>query len=314
LERRNSRIIGTFVGSLLASAILYLHPSAILLLMIMTLAQAFAHAFAVKRYLVTAVSATILGLLQAHLLAAGSSPVFEVLERIADTLIGVAIAWPFSYLLPSWERTQIPALITRVLTAQARHCKVALQLGHAQAADNKPELEWRLARREAYNSLSALAQAAQRSIAEPRAVRPPLAPLEHLIAHGYQLLGQLTAVKTMLLLRRERLQLEQISPALITAAETIEATLAENIEEGLENNEVVLENNAATLESTLTGAKTATTAKITEVNSSLMLETLTDPFEQDLTPWLLRRLTLATTIATQLRHDAEKIRCTSPTH
>lgn len=298
LERRNSRIIGTLVGSMLASAILYLHPSAILLLIIMTLAQAFAHAFSVKRYLVTAVSATILGLLQAHLLAAGTSPAFEILERIADTLIGVVIAWPFSYLLPSWERTQIPALVTRVLTAQARHSKIALQLGHTQPADNKPEIEWRLARREAYNSLSALAQAAQRSIAEPRAVRPPLESLEHLIAHSYQLLGQLTAVKTMLLMRRERLQLDRIALALTSTAEKIETTLVENIEVKL----------IKSSEPILASAQLVTTATISEINSSVMLETLTDPFEQDLSPWLLRRLTLAANIATQLRNDAEKIR------
>jgi uncharacterized membrane protein YccC len=195
-------------------------------------------------------------------------------------------------LLPSWERTQIPALITRVLTAQARHSKVALQLGHTQNIDNKPELEWRLARREAYSSLSALAQAAQRSLAEPRAVRPALEPLEHLLAHSYQLLGQLTAVKTMLLLRRERLQLERIAPTLMSTAESIETALMERIEIKLAEN-------------------TETIADTTEINSSLMVETLTDPFEHDLTPWLLRRLTLATNIATQLRSDAEKIRYTS---
>jgi uncharacterized membrane protein YccC len=301
LERRNSRIIGTLLGSMLASAILYVHPSAIFLLIIMTLAQALAHAFSVKRYLIAAVSATILGLLQAHLLAAGTSPVFEILERIADTLIGVVIAWPFSYLLPSWERTQIPLLVKRVLAAQARHSKVALQLDNIQNADNKPELEWRLARREVYNSLSALAQAVQRSIVEPRAVRPPLEPLEHLLTHSYQLLGQLTAIKTMLLIRRERLQLEKISPVLVTTAEKIEKNLMEKAAE------IQIDSTKEGFTGNMELAQEISRAT-PEIDSSLTLETLTDPFEQDLSPWLLRRLGLAANIAVQLRGDAEKIR------
>ena len=196
LERRNSRVAGTLLGCVIAGALLALQPSPWLLLLAVTLAQAFAHAFAVRRYLVTAVAATVLGLLQAHMLHAGASPVFGVPERIADTLLGVAIAWACSYVLPSWERHQIPALVARTLGAQARHARVALGLGQLQAIDNDPELAWRLARREAYDSLSALVQATQRSLAEPRAVRPPLAPLGLLLAHSYQLLAQLTAVKT----------------------------------------------------------------------------------------------------------------------
>jgi hypothetical protein len=188
-----------------------------------TLAQACAHAFAVRRYLVTAVAATVLALVQAHLLNAGVSPAFDAIERIADTLIGAALAWAFSYLLPSWERTQIPTLVARTLASQARHAQVALGLGQLRAVDNESELGWRLARCEAYDSLSALVQATQRSLVEPRAVRPPLEPLGRLLAHSYQLLAQLTAVKSMLLLRRGRLNPQQIREPLDQAARAIAA-------------------------------------------------------------------------------------------
>ncbi len=83
---------------------------------------------------------------------------------MSDTLIGVALAWAFSYVLPSWERGQIPALVARTLAAQARHAREALGLGQLQAVDNQTELGWRLARREAHDSLSALVQATQRSL------------------------------------------------------------------------------------------------------------------------------------------------------
>jgi uncharacterized membrane protein YccC len=281
LERRNSRVAGTLMGCILAGALLAAHAPPLVLLVIVMLAQAVAHAFAIRRYLVTAVAATVLGLVQAHLLNVGASPAFAVVERMADTLIGVAIAWSFSYVLPSWERTQIPALVTRTLAAQARHARVALGLGQLQAVDNEPELEWRLARREAYDSLSALVQATQRSLSEPRAVRPPLEPLGRLLAHSYQLLAQLTAVKTMLLMRRERLQPEQIRTPLMQAAETIEDTLI--------------------------GSQPAVSTDSPHHDISPDPEGLPDPFESDLSLWVLRRLNLAVGVAVQLRDDTRQV-------
>jgi uncharacterized membrane protein YccC len=281
LERRNSRVAGTLMGCVVASALLSAHAPPLVLLLMVTLAQGVAHAFALRRYLVTAVAATVLALLQAHQLNAGASPAFEAAERVADTLIGVAIAWAFSYVLPSWERHQVPALVLRVLKAQARHAQVALGLGQLKAVDNESELGWRLARREVYDSLSALVQATQRSLSEPRAVRPPLAPLGRLLAHSYQLLAQLTAVKTMLLLRRGRLNAEQIRAPLLEAAQAIDDSL--NVVPG-----------AAPDDAMDTQAAAGPVA-------------LPDPFEHDLSPWLLRRLDLAAGIAQRLRNEAQQV-------
>ncbi|HYP83968.1 FUSC family protein [Variovorax sp.] len=286
LERRNHRVAGTLLGCVLATALLASHPSALELLLCLTGAQAIAHAFAIRRYLVTAVAATVLGLVQAHILNAGLSTSLALFERVADTLIGAALAWAFCYVLPSWERSQLPALVMRTMRAQARHAKLALGLGQLQAADDSPELAWRLARREAYDSLSALVQATQRSLSEPRAVRPPLGPLEHLQAHSYQLLAQLSAVKSMLVLRRDRLTPAQIEGPLAHAAEHIEQLLSTRPAD-------------ASLSPPPEGMPASP--------SSGGPVTLPDPFEQDISPWLLRRLDIASRIAMQLRVDAARI-------
>jgi uncharacterized membrane protein YccC len=277
LERRNLRVAGTLLGCLLAAALLSVHLHPLVVLMVLTLAQAMAHAFAIKRYLVTAVAATVLGLLQAHLLNSGISPGFDVLERVGDTLLGAAIAWAFSYVLPSWERGQLPALVQRSVAAQARHAQVALALGQMSAVDNEPELHWRLARREAYDSLSALVLATQRSLSEPRAVRPPLEPLGRLMAHSYHLLAQLTIVKTMLLRRRGRLTPEQIDAPLQHAALAIATTL------------------------------TQPAPPTAAAEAAAQTPELSDPFEGNLSPWLLHRLARAEGIAVQLRLDADRV-------
>ncbi len=283
LERRNHRVAGTLLGSVLAVGLLAAHPSAFALLAIVTVSQAIAHSFAVRRYLITAVAATVLGLVQAHLLNTGTAPIFALFERVADTLIGAALAWGFCYVLPSWERGQIPALVARVLTAQARHARLALGLGQLRAIDSSPELEWRLARREAYDSLSALVQATQRSLSEPRAVQPPLEPLEHLQAHSYQLLAQLSAVKSMLVLRRDRLTPSEIEGPIGRTAQRIEAAIG-------------------TLPTT--GPSQPESPGSTAVGGPIPLP---DPFDNDISPWLLRRLDLATALSTQLRDDAARI-------
>ena len=279
LERRNSRVAGTLLGCVMAGALLNAQLPPPVLLLLVAVAQGVAHAFALQRYLVTAVAATVLALVQAHQLAPEISPVFEVAERVLDTVIGVSIAWIFSYVLPSWERTQVGALVARTLQAQEKHAQLALGLAARQAADNQSELAWRLARREAYDSLSALVQAVQRSLSEPRAVRPPLQELERLLGHGYQLLAQLTAIKTMLLQRRDRLDFARLQPPL----EQAKAAIAGALKQGA----------------------TQPAADATREEPSSMLD-LPDVSDQDLTPWVQRRLQLAVNIAGELQADARK--------
>jgi len=284
LERRNSRVAGTVLGCLLAGALLYAHVPAPVLLLVVAVGQGVAHAFALQRYLVTAVAATVLALVQAHLLFASTSPAFEVAERLMDTFLGVAIAWIFSYVLPSWERTQVAALVSRTLAAQARLAQLSLGLGQLQAVDTQSELAWRLARREGYDSLSALVQAIQRSLSEPRAVRPPVAELERMQAHSYQLLAQLTAIKTTLLQRRERLDLAQLQAPLEQAARAIASQLARE------------------------GSDATAPGPHEEVQPMLAV-----PDEsEDLTPWVLRRLQLAVGIAQELKADALKAALARP--
>ena len=59
LDRRNARVAGTLLGCVLAVALLSAHPSAVGMLVVSVVAQAIAHGFAVRRYLITAVAATV---------------------------------------------------------------------------------------------------------------------------------------------------------------------------------------------------------------------------------------------------------------
>ena len=190
LERRNARLLGTLIGCVLVTAVLSLHPPVPVQFALLALGAGVAHGFAQVRYLIAATAATVLALLQGHLLHTAGE--FALLERLADTLIGTLIAWAFSYVLPAWERRQLPALLKRLRSAQLQHAQVAL--GSVELAS--ANADWRLARREVQECLAAIATAAERSRVEPRGVQPPLDLLERVQLRSYRLLAQLGGVRT----------------------------------------------------------------------------------------------------------------------
>jgi len=276
LERRNARIAGTAFGCIVVMGILATQPQPEMVLATIALSVAMAHAFVIRRYFITSVAATLTGLMQAHLLAIDIHPVFAAAERIADTVIGALIAWGCSYVLPVWERQSVPQLVSRALVAQARHAELALTPVEA----NTPNLEWRLARREAYDSLSALVQATARSRSEPRAVRPALEPLETLQALSYHMLAHLTAVKSMLQLRRAQIDLAVAAPALARAS--------------------------ATLMQALTGTEPPAAPRHAPLVRDSAETRPPDMLAGDLTPWLLERLGLLEGLAVQMRGAADR--------
>ncbi|MDO4904024.1 MAG: FUSC family membrane protein [Lautropia sp.] len=284
IERRDQRVAGTLLGCMIAMGLLSAYPNVLVLIAVMTLSQGIAHSFSQRRYLLASVAGTVMGLVQTHLLSIGDQhTTFTLMERFADTLIGALVAWAFCYVLPSWERSQIPSLVKRTLEAQARHARLALDPEQLNSVENTPELEWRLARREAFDSLSALVQATQRSLSEPRAVRPPLEALQYLQLHCYQFLAQLSSIKSMLVLRRDRLNPAEVSEALQRVSERIMHQI---------------------------GTMPITSPLGTEGAPSAAMDgrvILPDPFEHDISPWMLRRLDATFAIATQIRDDAVRV-------
>lgn len=288
LERRDERVLGTLLGSVLAAVLLALQPPLVALVLTVVVAQGVAHAFAARRYMVTAVAASILGLVLAQLLNSDANPTFAFIERIGDTLLGAGIAWGFSYVLPMWEREQLAERVQRVCRALSRHARHSLALAALDDITGQPELAWRLARREAYDALSALVQTTSRALAEPRAVRPPVVLLEQLQGHGYQLLGQLSAIQSIVLLRRDRLQIDQIAEPVALAARTIEQTLDLDL---------------APRALALADGPDATAGRLLRA----IPEDLPDPHVTDASPWLLRRLSLVVKLAEALRADAQRV-------
>ncbi len=258
LARRNDRIVGTVQGCVLVMLLAHVEwvPA---LSVIFIAAVGTAHAYVNRRYRVAATAATLMALLQPLMLDPTSHPYIG--ERLADTVIGAGLAWLFSFVLPSWERSAVPRLAEQLRGALARHAANMLQWLPGPEA----QIAQRVSRQQAYTALAALAAAAQRTRVEPERVRLPEAEIESALSHGYRLMALLGAVQHQVQRRSHRLDATKAETALPLALKACVDIL---------NGEPA------------TGTDPA---DIPDGNAGAWPEHLG---QQDLTPWLLRRLRL----------------------
>ncbi|RZL35641.1 MAG: hypothetical protein EOP35_12990 [Rubrivivax sp.] len=265
LARRNGRIVGTVQGCLLVMLLAHVHwvPG---LSVAFIAAVGTAHAYVNRRYQIAATAATLMALLQPLMLDPTSDP--AIAERLADTVIGAGLAWLFSFVLPSWERAVVPRVAEQLRAALARHAGNMLQWRPSSDA----QLAQRISRQQAYTALAALAAAAQRTRVEPESVRLPDAEIEAALSHGYRLMALLGAVQHQVQRRAGHLDAARAETALPLAR-----TACVDVLNG----------------APMTGTDPA---DIPDADAGAWPEHLG---QQDLTPWLLRRLRLC-------RHEARE--------
>ncbi len=216
LARRNARVLGTMLGCLIVVG-LARWDSHFSLSIVFLFALGVAHSFVLQHYWLTATGASVMALLQSHLVNPGSG--FAVGERVADTLLGALLAWSFSYVLPSWERRGIREAIDRVMRNLREYA------AHVLRVDSGDPVEQRLARRETYDALAALAVALRRSRVEPKGVRLPVKEIAKLLDHGERLMAHLSMVRVMLAQLADQGQTPSAIDALRDAASALAAWL-----------------------------------------------------------------------------------------
>lgn len=254
LSRRNARVLGTAIGCVVAVALVRLVPDSVLAVVFL-LAAGTAHAFVSARYLLTAIAATVMALLQIHF--ASPSITSSVVERLVDTSLGAGFAWAFSYVLPSWERRNLPRAVARALAALQDYAETALTPSDVIA-------ESRLARQRAYDELDSLRSILPRIGAEPARVRPPVRELSAFIERAQILLAHLSSVRLIMVRRRDQLDKESLELALGEARAALRALLAVRVQ-----------------------------APISRPPQPSELDLPFEPPERQALPWLTRRLKIA---------------------
>jgi len=194
-QRRWDRITGTLIGCALAVLFINTLPAPVLVVLIV-LAVGTSHAYGLVAYRVTAIGASISSLLLLHFVDPLVHPQF--FERIVDTLIGAGLSWAFSYLLPNWERHDLPRTVKGLLDADAGFAEAALTSVPAGQ-------RYRLARKRAVDAVAQLSGAIRRLADEPNANRRALAALGELLAANYLLASDLSSMPVLVKLRAREL-------------------------------------------------------------------------------------------------------------
>jgi uncharacterized membrane protein YccC len=195
-RRRDDRVVGNLLGCFAVMLLVrFLPPDALAAVVVAAIATS--HAFGAVNYRVTAFAACISALLQLHFVAPVAQPV--LFERMLDTLIGAGLAWGFSYVLPSWEKRNIPRLLRAMTAADKAYATQALL---REAADQ----ELRLARKKAHDAAANLSMTVRRLADEPDLDRRALVALQELLAANYLLASDLASMRV--LFRRRETELE----------------------------------------------------------------------------------------------------------
>ncbi len=190
-QRRWDRVTGTLIGCALAVSFINTMPAPVLLALIV-LAVGTSHAYGLVAYRITAVGASVSSLLLLHFVTPLVHPQF--FERIVDTLIGSGLSWGFSYLLPNWERDDLPRTVRGLLAADAAFADAALRRTHVSQ-------RYRLARKKALDAVAQLSGAIRRLADEPNTNRRALASLGELLGANYLLASDLSSMPVLVKLR-----------------------------------------------------------------------------------------------------------------
>jgi uncharacterized membrane protein (TIGR01666 family) len=163
-QRNTERIIGTLAGGALGTAVLWVLPWPHVRFGVLVVCMIVSYSFQRTKYLVTVVFMTAFLLILFTFLGLNYIGVAE--ERIADTLIGCAIAFGTGYFLfPNWESEQLTDLMAAALRNNLAYMR---QLANRLAGRPLPPHEYRLLRKNVYVSGANLAAAFQRMLAEPK--------------------------------------------------------------------------------------------------------------------------------------------------
>ena len=169
---------------LAAGSVAYLPVGA--LVAIQGLAVAVTHSFARLSYRISSTAASVTALVSLHLAQPWVSA--PILVRLADTLIGAAIAHLFNYFWPRWEFFEAPRLASRLQAQLAAFAVAALR-------SDVSEHDYRLARKNVIEAMAALSDSAGRMSIEPMTARKGLDEMADLLISAYSFVAQLSAAR-----------------------------------------------------------------------------------------------------------------------
>lgn len=199
-ERNIQRIIGTAGGGIIGVVLLLLVDNKTALFIIMVVCMIGTYSFMRINYLTMVLFTTPYILILFSFLGTAFKQVAG--ERLLDTLIGCAIAFPMSYwLFPNWESQQLKTNMQGIVKANALYLQKIIQ---ALSGEKVSMLEYKLARKEVYLNSANLSAAFQRMLSEPKSKQGPRSPMHQFVVLNHILFSNIATIATALLAKEPR--------------------------------------------------------------------------------------------------------------
>jgi uncharacterized membrane protein YccC len=184
-QRRDDRLIGTLIGCVVAAGAVAWAPVGALV-GLQAFSLALTHSFARQNYRVASIGASMTALISLHLIEPGFHA--PIIVRLADTLIGAAIAHLFSFFWPSWEAVEAPRLARRLLARASQFASVALRA-------DAPSQDYRMGRKDLIEAVAALSDSAARMGGEPQNARRGLEEMTTMLIAASVFAAHLSAAR-----------------------------------------------------------------------------------------------------------------------
>ncbi len=192
-KRNMNRLFGTVIGVAVGALLLYLIKSPVILLVIMVVVMAGAYSFIRINYFPAVILMTIYLLISFYLLQVDN---FNKLisDRIIDTLIGSALAFLATLLIPPrWEREQMDTLVKNATFANANYFELVSGKIAGEIID---EIQYKLLRKEAYVAMANLSDAFQRMLSEPQNKQQNSVQTYSLVVFNHLLLSHISTLSS----------------------------------------------------------------------------------------------------------------------
>lgn len=200
-QRNSKRLAGTLVGCGLALVLFNLTDNLDIYLLALVVASILGYSLIQLNYMIAGIFNTVFVLLVFHFLTPGSS--FVIAERLMDTIIGCTLALMCSYVLPWWEYNFMASLARAAKKSNQEFLKTGLryaQISREATADetipteiHDADMQWRVARNQAYIAFSNFASAFYRMMDEPIRRQRNVPELNHLLIQNHVLASQISA-------------------------------------------------------------------------------------------------------------------------
>ncbi len=225
-QRRGDRIVGTVIGCVLTALIIKFLDYPAFILGILVLATVAMPTFVYLRYRYAAIAASMMILLQMHLIAPGNHNL--ITERLVDTVIGALVATAFSFVLTSWEYQTLPRLIRAVLDVNLRYMQASFDLLQGKGKD---DFAYRIERKRLMDSLAALSAALVRMLDEPLRMQRAVEDINLFIVQNYLLVAHVAALRSILRRHAKELPADAVNAMLRQSHDGVCRVLVQALEQ-----------------------------------------------------------------------------------